>query len=354
MLKEAILFEREQSISVLEKPEPEPRGDLQRRMSAQDLVEFGRCPYRWVWGEEPEEPWRVNGPTLTEWMAFDRTLMERYFIRRPDTYESLKLECPKCHSEGPAKVCTKCGQRRRNTVAPRPWSNASKTCKAWLAQAEASHRRPVPGPEWDRAHMGVEAILEDAAIQAVIRGSCHLRTMHGTWVDEATGLAIPVWSRATLMPSDITRTVSALVQLVETRNADPRYWEGIAYSTGLHIGAALRLALWNKLSEADVREHLWIVVERDAPRLVARRRACPELLDEGRTRLAELMATYARCLHEGHWPRFEAEGDTTLEAWAPVTIQPWMTNGAGPHGGYFAPTVLPLPEGKEARYEEAV
>ena len=56
----------------------------------------------------------------------------------------------------------------------------------------------------------------------------------------------------------------------------------------------------------------------------------------------------------GTWPGFEPGDDLTLEAWAPVTIQPWMTNGAGPHGGYFAPTVLPLPEGKEARYEEAV
>ena len=36
-----------------------------------------------------------------------------------------------------------------------------------------------------------------------------------------------------------------------------------------------------------------------------------------------------------------------------VSLQPWMTNGAGPHGGYFAPTRLPLPTGKEARYEEA-
>ena len=150
-----------------------------------------------------------------------------------------------------------------------------------------------------------------------------------------------------------TRTVPAIVQLVECRNADPRYWEGVAYSTGLHIAAALRLALWNKQATADVREHLWIVVERDAPRLVARRRAAPELLEEGRVRLAELMSVYARCLKAGTWPSFEPGGDTTLEAWAPVTIQPWMTNGAGPHGGYFAPTAVPLGTDKAALNEEA-
>jgi len=150
-----------------------------------------------------------------------------------------------------------------------------------------------------------------------------------------------------------TRTVPAIVQLVECRNADPRYWEGVAYSTGLHIAAALRLALWNKQATADVREHLWIVVERDAPRLVARRRAAPELLEEGRVRLAELMSVYARCLQEGRWPSFEPGGDTTLEAWAPVTIQPWMTNGAGPHGGYFAPTAVPVGTEEAALNEEA-
>ena len=39
-------------------------------------------------------------------------------------------------------------------------------------------------------------------------------------------------------------------------------------------------------------------------------------------------------------PRFEPDGDQTVNAWALVAPQPWMTAGSGPHGGYFAPRAL--------------
>ena len=78
--------------------------------------------------------------------------------------------------------------------------------------------------------------------------------------------------------------------------------------------------------------------ERDEPFLVARRRASPELLDEGRKRLDELMASYAQCLVRNQWPAFEPDNDTTKNAWAPVALQPWLTSGHGAFGGYFAPS----------------
>ena len=353
MITQSIAFQRENSISVLQDRPPVPRGDPARRMGAGDLLEFGRCPYRWAKGEDPEDALRADGPSLCEWLALDAANAARYYIRRPDTYEAMKLECPKCHSEGPAKTCTKCGQRRRNVVKPRAWSGSAKVCQAWAEKAAATKRQPVPGPEWDRAQMGADAILADKALSRLILNSSHLRTLHGVWRDEGTGREIPVWARATLLPNEDTTTAPALVQLVETRNADPAFWEGYAYSTGQHIRAALLMALWNKLGVADTREHLWVVIERDPPRLLGRRRAAPELLEEGRKRLGELLGCYARCLESGKWPRFEDDELTGLEAWTMVSLQPWMTSGAGPHGGYFAPSVVPLPTGKEARYEEA-
>ncbi len=353
MITNAHVYAREQSIAVLQNPPLIPRGDPTRRIGATDLIEFGRSPYRWVWGEDPEDALAATGPCLCEWLAFDVGNAERYYIRRPETYESIKLECPKCHSEGPAKICTKCGQRRKNVVKPRPWSAAAKVCQAWTEKAAAAKRQPIPGPEWDRAQMGADAILADKALLGVIRNSSHLRTLHGVWRDEATGLDIPLWARATLVPNEDSAATPALVQLVETRNADPTYWEGYAYGTGQHIRAALLMALWNKLGFADVREHLWVVIERDPPRLLGRRRAARELLEEGRKRLAELLHCYALCLQSGKWPRFEDDELTGLDAWTMVSLQPWMSTGAGPHGGYFAPTALPAAPAPLPAYEEA-
>jgi hypothetical protein len=99
-----------------------PRRHPDRRLSPSDLLEFGRCPWRWAENQDPEDPLAEWGPTLVERMAFTPSIVQHEMVRRPDTYEVMKLECPKCGSEGPAEVCTKCGQRRRNVVRPRPWS----------------------------------------------------------------------------------------------------------------------------------------------------------------------------------------------------------------------------------------
>ena len=198
----------------------------------------------------------------------------------------------------------------------------------------------VGGPEWDRARLGAETIRTDPAVMELARGGEHLRTLFGEWTDEASGMVIPVWARAMIVPRDNSQTTPALVSLVEVRNADPSVWESSAFASGAHIRAALLLALWNAWQEDPAREHLWVLVEREAPRLVARRRASQELLAEGRERLAELIAAYAACLKSEVWPRFEPEGATGLKAWQLATIQPWMTTGAGPHGGYYALELL--------------
>jgi hypothetical protein len=94
------------------------------------------------------------------------------------------------------------------------------------------------------------------------------------------------------------------------------------------------------------------VQERDEPWLVGRRRPSQELLNEGRTRFEELMAAYARALASGRWPQFDAVSTDGLDGWPLVALQPWMSTGAGPHGGYFAPEALaatPQPKAGHAR-----
>jgi hypothetical protein len=337
VIVEAHLYGREQSTAVLETDTIGVRGTNDRRVGATDLIEFGRCPWRWRWGADPERFMADRGPTLTEWLSFDEVSAKRYLVRRPDTYEAAKLECPRCQSEGPAKVCKKCGLRRKGVVRPRTWNSAAKVCAEWAQKVEEQRRTAIAPAEWDRALAGAESVRAEKCVMGLARGCDYLRTLFGTYEDESTGLQIPLWSRATLVPRSASARQPVLVSLVETRNADPSIWEGSAFATGAHIRAALLMELWNKLENEDCREHLWILVEKEAPRLVARRRASQELLKEGRTRLAELLAAYARALFDGHWPKFEPEGNDKLEAWQMCALQPWMTSGAGPHGGYFAP-----------------
>jgi hypothetical protein len=313
------------------------KGDIVAPVTARDLVDFGRCPRRWVLTDWPEDPVAELGPSLTEWLAVGPPNLGEEFVRRPDTYEAMVLRCPKCNSAGPAKVCRKCGVSRRHVVEPRPWSGAAKQCAAWTQKQEALGTRIVPAGEWDRALMGATTMRGDKAVEALIRSSDPLVTFTANWRDEPTGLEIPLLVPVTLVPREGTPMDHAIAVYVEVRNADPKAWEPSLTGSGVLVHAALALQVVNKALGQARRHVVWMVVEREAPRLTARRRAAAELLELGRTSLEALTAAYARCVKAGWWPNFEAAGGDTLDAWPESHVEPWMTAGMGADGGFFAP-----------------
>ncbi len=332
---------REQSTAFIDAKTLPQRGTVDRRIMGRDLIEFGRCPWRWRFAPDPEDYLLDQGPNLVEWLYLDPDQARSIFARRPETYEAPRLECPRCHSPGPALTCTKCGTRRKTIVTARPWTAAAKQCAAWLELTERSGKRIITPSLWDAADMAAQNLHADRAVSD-LKGRCTpLRVLEATWSDETTGVEFPIWARVSLHPPGDNSPYQVLAQIIEPPNADPAVWEAQAYSRGAHIRASLALLLWNSQQVAPVREFLWIIAEKSPPRVIARRRASPELLAEGRTRLLELLASYAACLKADQWPRFEPEDQFGTEAFSQVALQPWMTSGTGPHGGYFAPTVMP-------------
>ena len=353
MITTPVLLTQSASLDHITHTEKFERGDPARALTPADLLAFGRCPRRWRDTPDDDDPLAALGPSLVEWLALDPALAAKHYVRRPESYEAMRLECPRCGSEGPARSCTKCGTSRKNVVRPRPWTAAAKQCAAWLEQHQAQNLRVVPPKEWDRAAAAAANLVQDKAFQHASHGSSPLHSVHGRWHDPATKLHIPVWSRISACPASDSSPANCLLQIVQTSNADPLVWEANAFRAGLHIAAAFALALWNALDISDVRDFYWLLVERDEPFLVARRRASPELLDEGRKRLAELMASYAQCLVRNQWPAFEPDDDTTNNAWAPVALQPWLTSGHGAFGGYFAPLAVAETGAHDARHAKA-
>jgi len=314
---------------------PDPRGHCDRRLNADDLIAFGRCPARWHRTPDGDDPLTDRGPSLTEWLAFGSDLAPTFFVKRPDTYEALVLRCPKCNSRGPARVCRKCGLARRHVVELRPWSTAATACADWAARHEEQNRRVIPTNQWDLCALAVQQMRDDPAIAGLNEDSARFVTTHGVWRDDATGLEFPLESRVTLTPDEGTPMDNALVGYAEVRNADPVAWEYWLSSSGAALSAALALLLHNGATKGCRNQFLWIVVERDAPRLVCRRRAAQELLAAGRTSLSALLGAYAQCLARQRWPSFEDHDKNDISAWTETHVQTWCTTSAD--GGFFAP-----------------
>jgi hypothetical protein len=313
------------------------RGAESRILTAQDLVDFGRCPRRWVTTPDAEDPVAQAGPALTEWLAFAPEDAARLFVRRPDTYEAMILRCPKCNSRGPAKVCSKCGVSRRNVVEPRPWTSAAKQCADWNTRTEAQGLRVVTPRDWDLATLGAENILSDTAIAPLAKTADRLSTVAATWKDEETGLLIPLVTGLTLLPPEGDAMDNTLVCYTEARNADPSAWAATLLASGLTVRSALALQAANLATGTDRRYILWLVVEREEPRIVARRRLAAEVVAAGGDALAAVLAAYAQCVVNNSWPSFEPPEESRLEAWAETHLEQWMTAGTGEDGGYFAP-----------------
>jgi hypothetical protein len=90
---------------------------------------------------------------------------------------------------------------------------------------------------------------------------------------------------------------------------------------------------------------VWVLVERDTPHIIGRRRTSPEMLAAGRTALATLMAAYAKCVATGLWPAFDPLVPQSEDSWSPFHLEAWMTQGTGGAQSFFGVSAAPaLPE----------
>jgi hypothetical protein len=312
------------------------KGRADYPVNGSDLLAYGRCPARWFRTPPPEDALGYYGPSLLSLVALAPEVAAQALARRPDTYEAAVLRCPACGSPGPGKLCRKCGVSRQRALEPRPWTSAAKACQAWLAKAEANGQRVIKPAQYDAAAEGAEALHSDPHFRAMVIGGTTLAFLQADWPAEGGGWAVPLRAWAHLAPNPRGPLGRCLVQIVECDNADPSLFETRARTGGLAIRAALRLQLWNRVMDDERTDILWYLVERDSPRLVARRRASPELLKEGRELLAALLEKYLASVALGCWPEFDPDEAEPLAAFQPVHTQPWLTSAAGASGGFFA------------------
>ena len=110
--------------------------------------------------------------------------------------------------------------------------------------------------------------------------------------------------------------VGALVDLKTTTDASPRAFERAIYKFGYYMQAAFYLTGAQALGE-PVEDFAIIAVEKDPPYAVAVYRIRADALGAGRDELKPLLARYAECVRDDHWPAYPREvRDIALPPWA--------------------------------------
>lgn len=323
----------------------EQRGQPDYPISAWDLIDFGESPARWVKTPKPDDSEKVSFSEAVRLLHLTPELVSTRYAVRPETYEAMVLECPKCQSVGTGKICRACNAARRNVTKQRPWSAAAHYCSNWTEDQVKHMRRIIPHELHLRATQATTALQANAEVSTLLADSQVQAAIAGTWHDEDTGLDIPLRTLINYVPNEGSTRDDCTGTISMVRDTAPTQWTSMAYNRGHHIAAAFKHDLCCAAFHISRPHHLWVLIENVEPFLVGRRRTSPEMLQAGRTAYQDLLNAYARALAANTWPAFDPEAPGSLDAWPQFFLEPWMTQGDGKSDRFFgvsASNALPL------------
>jgi hypothetical protein len=283
-----------------------PRGHPEFAMSRGELVEFNKCPNRWLLGYESEETKATEWGTIIDCLVLTPERFENEFSVTPLEYPAT----PKKKGEVPEM---------------KPWNRNATYCREW---EDAQTGTVVKGDVLTQAQNAVKFLMADKQIAELIQCSEKQVMVVGEYRDEDTGIVVPLKGLIDLLPDREGRFGSALADLKTCYTANPFSWTKAVDQHGYDIQAALYLDLHNATEgTSDRLEFLHVLQESYPPWQVGRRILSEEFVQLGRMKYLSALKRYCQCLKANSWPGFDdGEDRDILNGWRLVQPEAWMIN----------------------------
>lgn len=300
------------------------RGDKAFQMSSSALRAFDMCPARWLKGYNPPDS-----------EAKDFGNMLDCALLTPDQFESRYAVQPLLYDPGEGEKLKK-------------WNNNALVCKEWTKAHADAGREVITTKDEVAIADACQSIRKDEIAAAFLDASDKQVWVAGEWLDDNTGLVIPVKCLIDLVPRLDTEYQKCLGDLKTTRNAKPRPWSRWCHTAGYHIQAAWNLDLFVAATGQDRVDFCFLLVENYAPWQSAKRTLGGDFTDLGRAEYKRMMSLYCRCLAAGVWPGYDDTDEAADGGWTRVEPEPWMASD-----GMFAPhyAIGDEPNEDEAAYQ---
>jgi len=308
------------------------RGTVEFPMSSSSLREFGKCPLCWLRGYQPPDSKAKDfGSVLDALLLTPKQFLDRYAVQ-PATYESKGMECPECGSVTDSRKCSKCNVQRREVTVTKGWSNNSTTCAEWVKAQLDSGKEIVTRDTVGECTAAIARIGQDEILTAFIQASEKQVLVKGEWVDEKTGLTIPVQCLIDLAPREDTEFADCLGDFKSTRTAALMAFQRDAFKYGYHVQAAFDFALWNAATGQQRTTWCFVLQESFEPWQTGRRILSQDFLALGVAEYTRLLGNYCACLKSGRWPSYEDTDEGNVQGWSVIEAEPFMAERAA-----FAP-----------------
>lgn len=172
--------------------------------------------------------------------------------------------------------------------------------------ARAAGKTPITMDDYEAARAMADAVKAHPLAAGILSAGAAERSIY--WTDQATGVhcrARADWLRPEMV-ADLKTT---------SHDADPRSWGSTVVNFGYDLAAAAYLEGLTAVGESCA--YAWLVVETEAPHLVAVHQATDEQIERGSRLWRDALTLYARCLEANDWPGYGSDFLTPIQPrWA--------------------------------------
>ena len=222
-----------------------------------------------------------------------------------------------------------------------PWAPQAEFCRKWREEALASGRKVVTPAVKDTAARVVASLGKTPAAAALEAESEHLVGYTARWESASGTAVVPLAAMVHILPHENSLLGRGLAELLLVDTAAPTAAATRLLARGAQVRAALNLALASEAEQDPRTDYYWLLAEREEPCIIGRRQATRPLLDAGQKRLDQILEAYVKCLHTDTWPDFDPCRGEIHQHWAPLELEPWLTQTDAKTDAYFALSAAP-------------
>ena len=280
-----------------------PRGHAAFAMSRGELMEFNRCPHRWLMGYKSEETKSTEWGTLLDCLALTPERFDDEFAVTPETYPAT----PK---------------RKDDPIEQKPWNKNATYCKEWEDGQDG--KIVVKSELMTAAQEAVKVLIADGDICELLRQSEKQVMVVGEYKDADSGISIPVKGLLDLLPNLNRRFGKSIADLKSCVNGSPHPWTRTVFERGYHVQGAFYLDLYVAATGEDRIDFLHVLQESFAPWETGKRILSQEFIELGRLTYLTALKRYCQCLLTNQWPGYDSEGRMVLNGWNLTQPEAWM------------------------------
>ncbi len=273
------------------------RGNAGLFIGRSSLMEFYRCPKRWLNGYESEDSKATEWGSLVDCLFLTAAQFKDRYAIAPEFYPDSK------------------------TGEPKPWNANSNWCKKWIE--EQFPKEIIKNKLFHAACDAVKVLESDPEIKALVECSQRQVMATASYQDVETGIVVPLKILIDLLPDKDSQWGGSIVDLKTADSASLRKWRSKVYQFNYDCQSAFYLDVWSATTGEDRQDFRNIVQESYSPYQTEKRLVSQEFLEIGRDKYMKALRLYCQCLKTNTWPGYDSDC-RTIDGWQLTEPEPWM------------------------------